>query len=160
MRDPIVIEPAGFDPRAGWQECREHVDKCGGLSHEDGEPNWSAAFGADPGCMSCPNCGEMYWAWGTIAECLDCQFRFPTNWWAAYSWGTQQKKREENPPSGVSPRFFVYTRETHAQRIGHPYYAYGYNNPVEDAWAEHDKIKWKEVVGSMNHYPEGVRLGI
>lgn len=35
MRDPIVIEPAGFNPRAGWQECSEYVDECGGLTHNE-----------------------------------------------------------------------------------------------------------------------------
>lgn len=146
MRDPIVIDPPGFDPRAGWQECSEYVEKCGGLTHEDGSPNWRAAFGADPGCCTCPNCGEYYWCWGKVIECLDCQFRFPTDWWAAYSWGVQAAKAKE--PFRVQ------------MRIGHPYYAHGYNNPVEDPWKEHDKLPWKEIVGSLDKYPEGVRFGL
>ena len=153
MRDPIVIDPPGFDPRAGWQECSEYVDKCGGLSHEDG------SFGADPGCCSCPKCGEMYWSWGTVAECLDCHFRFPTNWWAAYSWGVQAAKRDKDWVH-QNPSWTSYLKEKHAASIGHPYYRYGYEHPVEDAWKEHDKIPWAEVVGPMDKYPEGVRLGI
>lgn len=135
MRDPKIIDPPGFDPKAGWQECREYVDKCGGLTHEDGEVNWRAAFGADPGCCSCPNCGEMYWSWGRIIECLDCGFQFPTDWWAMYSWGVQATRRTNAPPY------------KHEERMQHPYYRYGFENPVEDAWEEHDKIKWKEILG-------------
>lgn len=157
MRDPIVIDPPGFDPRAGWKECSEYVEQCGGLAHEDGSVNWRAAFGADPGCMSCPNCGEYYWAWGRIAECLDCHFRFPTDWWAAYSWGVQAAKQDDRPKSGDTA-FEKYMHEKFQARRAHPYYAYGYNHPVEDAWKEHDKIAWKEIVGPMDKYPDGVRM--
>lgn len=160
MRDPIVIDPLGFDPRTGWQECREYIDQCGGLAHEDGSPNWRAAFGADPGCMSCPNCGEMYWAWGRVAECLDCHFRFPTDWWAAYSWGVQQKNREVNPPPAMrdDSAFRSYRVERRDAALLHPYYRYGYENPVEDAWKERDQIPWKDAVGSIDKYPEGARI--
>ena len=132
MRDPKVIDPPGFDPAAGWNECREFVDKCGGLEHSDGEPNWRAAFGADPGCCTCPNCGEYYWSWGRIVECLDCGFQFPTDWWPMYSWGVQAANRRE--------------RYKHDERMEHPYYRYGFENPVDDPWEQHDKIAWKDVL--------------
>lgn len=135
MRDPKVIDPPGFDPRAAWQECSEYVDKCGGLTHEDGEPNWRAAFGADPGCCTCPNCGEYYWSWGRIIECLDCQFQFPTDWWAMYSWGVQATRN-------------AIFRSSHKERMSHPYYRYGYEHPVEDPWKEHDKLPWKEIIAA------------
>jgi hypothetical protein len=136
MRDPKVIDPPGFDPKAGWQECREYVDKCGGLAHEDGEVNWRAAAGADPGVCSCPNCGEMYWSWGRIVECLDCAFQFPTDWWAMYSWGVQAATR-----NGPAYR--------QAERMEHPYYRYGFEHPVEDPWEQHDKLPWKEIMAHL-----------
>lgn len=87
--DPIVLDPPGFDTKAAWDECREYVEKCGGLSHEDGEPNWRAAFGADPGCCACPRCHESYWAWGRIQKCKKCGAEYETQWWAMLSWGVQ-----------------------------------------------------------------------
>ena len=37
MKDPIVIAPPDFDQKAAWQECREYVEKCGGIQHENGD---------------------------------------------------------------------------------------------------------------------------
>lgn len=151
MRDPKVIKPPGFDTQAAWQGCSAYVDKCGGMVHEDGEPNWRAAFGADPGCCSCPACGEMYWRWGTLVECLDCGFQFPTDWWAMYSWGVGSAKRAENPlPAASTKKFADYLERTHNERLSHPYYRYGFENPVEDAWEMHDKIPWKEIFPEAN----------
>lgn len=138
MRDPKVIDPPGFDPSAGWKEFREYVDQCGGLADEEGNVNWRAAFGADPGCCTCPNCGEYYWAWGRIIECLDCQFQFPTDWWAMYSWGVQATR---NPVFRVD--------HIHKKRLEHPYYRYGFEHPVNDAWKEHDKLPWKQIISEI-----------
>lgn len=114
--NPIVIDPHGFD-------------QAGGLAHEDGEPNWRAAFGADPGCCSCPACGETYWALGRRQRCVKCAFEYPTDWWPMYSWGSQAAGRKQ-----------VYQ---HAERMKHPYYRHGFENPVEDPWKEHHTEKWR-----------------
>lgn len=45
MKNPIVIDPPGFDQAAGWQECQEYVEQCGGIVYDNGEPNWCALFG-------------------------------------------------------------------------------------------------------------------
>jgi hypothetical protein len=134
-------------PASTWAECREYVEKCGGLSHEDGEPNWRAAFGADPGCCSCPKCKEMYWSWGAVIQCLDCGFTFPTDWWAMYSWGVQSERR-----SGRAS----FPDHIHTRRLAHPYYRYGFEHPVENPWEERERIDWKAAVGPMTAYPKGV----
>jgi hypothetical protein len=85
--DPIVLEPAGFTPEQGWAECEQYVKQCGGVTNKDGEVNWRAAFGADPGCCSCPACHVTYWAWGARVRCVRCAFEFPTDWWPMYSYG-------------------------------------------------------------------------
>ena len=141
MMDPIVIDPAEFSQQAAWDECRQYVEDCGGLAHDDGEPNWRAAFGADPGVCSCPACGEMYWAWGRKQRCVKCAFEYPTDWWSMYSWGCQAVGR---------PQF----RYKHNERMQHPYYRYGFLHPVSDPWKEHDKPEWRttirEVMMSIN----------
>lgn len=150
MKDPIVVDPPGFDCSAAWRECSEYVEKCGGLVHEDGEPNWRAAFGADPGCCSCPACHVYFWSWGRIIECTDCGFRFPTDWWCRYSWGSQQAHREKHPPPAMSdPRFAAYIAEEHAKSMNHPYYRYGYEHPSDDAVKEKDRIDWRTAVGPI-----------
>lgn len=136
MRNPIVIEPEGFTQDAAWGECREYVDKCGGLTHEGGEINWRAAAGADPGICSCPACGEMFWCWGSKQRCAVCGFEYPTDWWPMYSWGVQAAK---NPKQ----------KYKHEEYMQHPYYRYGFEHPVEDAWEQHDKIDWKSVFGKQ-----------
>lgn len=147
--DPIVIDPPGFDTKAGWKECAEYVEKCGGLTHDDGEPNWRAAFGADPGVCSCPNCGEYYWAWGIKQRCRKCAFEYPVDWWPMYSYGVQQRNREADPPPACREKHFRdYLKREHERRISHPYYRYGYEHPVKDPWAEHDKIPWKTVMAT------------
>lgn len=35
----------------------------------------------------------------------------------------------------------------HEERMEHPYYRYGFENPVEDAWEQRDKIEWAKVLG-------------
>ena len=134
MDDPIVIDPPNFDPAAAWAECRAHVDQCGGLAHEDGSPNWNAAFGADPGICSCPACGEMYWAWGKVQRCK-CGFEYPTDWWPMYSWGVQATRSA-----------LLQQSKRHEQRMDHPYYRYGFEHPVADPWAEHDRQEWRDEV--------------
>ena len=137
MKDPIVIDPPNFDQKEAWQECSDYVEQCGGMVHEDGEPNWRAAFGADPGCCSCPACGEMYWQWGRVQRCVVCAFEYPTDWWPMYSYGVQATRRE--------------TRYKHEERMKHPYYRYGFEHPVEDPWKEHNKQEWRDAIKAVMH---------
>lgn len=146
MKDPIVIDPPGFDQKAAWAGRRQYVEGCGGLAHEDGEPNWRAAFGADPGACSCPACGEKYWAWGRVIRCADCGFSFPTDWWPMYSRGVQSERRSLR---------VGFPDHIHTRRMAHPYYRYGFEHPVTDPWKEHDRIDWPAVVGSIEVYPAG-----
>ncbi len=139
LGDPDVIEPEGFSSEAAWKECRDYVDRCGGLVHEDGEPNWRAAFGADPGCCSCPGCGADYWAWGKRQRCKRCGMEYPTDWWSMYSSGVQQAKAKARGGEFCGA-------VTHDRNMGHPFYRYGFEHPVEDAWEQHDKIDWRAVL--------------
>jgi hypothetical protein len=129
MKDPIVVDPPGFDIDAAWQECKDYVDRCGGLSHPDGEPNMRAAFGADPGCCSCPACQEYHWAFGCVQKCTKCGFEYPTDWWPMYSYGAQA--------------FFCESKYKHEERLSHPYYRYGFEHPVDRPQDEMHKIDWK-----------------
>lgn len=139
MMNPNVIDPPGFDQKAAWQECRDYVEKCGGLTDENGEPNWRAAFGADPGLCSCPSCGETYWAWGRRQRCDRCGFEYPTDWWPMYSYGVQAAK------TGDARHGNKMLMERHERRLDHPYYRYGFEHPVDDAWLEKDRINWRTV---------------
>lgn len=134
--DPIVIDPPNFDQKAAWNECHEYVEKCGGLVHEDGEPNWRAAFGADPGVCSCPACGVMYWAWGRVQRCVKCSLEYPTDWWPMYSWGVSSARQEAT------------RRYRHDERMKHPYYRYGFEHPVADPWEECHTEAWRAAVAS------------
>lgn len=150
MKDPIVIEPAGFSTEAAWKGCSDYVERCGGLVDEDGEYNMRAAFGADPGCCTCPNCGEYFWQWGTLIECTECHFRFPPDWWPRYSEGVSDRKtvsgerkiRDEQ----ARQRWISSINEKLEKSMRHPYYRYGYEHPVESAWETHDKLPWKEIM--------------
>lgn len=133
MLDPIVIDPPNFDQKAAWDECCDYVDKCGGLSHEDGEPNWRAAFGADPGVCSCPACGEFYWMWGNRQRCVKCAFEYPTDWWPMYSWGSQAGRSDK-------------AKYKHPERLAHPYYRYGFENPTDDSWATCHTEQWRKTI--------------
>jgi len=144
--DPIVIDPPNFDQRAAWQECAEYVDKCGGLTHEDGEPNWRAAFGADPGVTSCPVCHEYYWAWGSKQRCVKCGFEYPTLWWPSYSKGVSDGLVMAGKRPAMTPGHASYIKWRQAMRAGDVYYWHGFNNPVEDAWGQSRAIDWKAVV--------------
>lgn len=144
--NPIVIDPPDFDQDAAWAECRQFVEQCGGLEYPDGEPNMRAASGADPGCCSCPMCDEMYWAWGRIQRCAKCNFEYPTDWLAMYSWGSQARTSERTP----AYRF--------DERMKHPYYRYGFENPVRDPWSTKTTPEWKAAIreymskgGPMNY---------
>lgn len=128
IKEPIVLEPKGFDNARAWQECTGYVAKCGGIQHEGGEVNWRAAAGADPGIVSCPACGIHLWGWGVRLQCPDCSFEFPRDWWSMYSWGVGAAKQA--------------VRYKHDARMDHPYYRYGFEHPVDDPWEEHDKIDW------------------
>lgn len=124
MKDPIVLEPKGFDMEAAWGECAKYA----------GGNDYFSASRADPGCCTCPNCHEYFWAWGRLIQCTECSFIFPTDWWPMYSYG-------------VNAAHNAYSDRLHAERLTSSYYQYGFEHPVEDAWVEHDKIDWKAVIG-------------
>ena len=74
LMEPIILEPAGLTPEQGWAECQPYADA---LVASNGDNMW-AAFGADPGVTSCPECKQKYWAWGTRLKCVQCGAEFPT----------------------------------------------------------------------------------
>ena len=125
LKDPIVIDPPNFDIKAEWDRCRTYVDRM-----EAAGRDLAAAFGADPGVCSCPSCKEMHWAWGRQQRCTSCGFEYPTDWWPMYSYGVCAARHE-------------IARYAHKERISHPYYKYGFENPVEDALYARDTIDWK-----------------
>ncbi len=138
MNDPVVIDPQTFDQKAAWQECSEYAEKCGGMQHEDGEPNMRAAAGADPGVCSCPACKEMYWRWGCAHKCKSCGFIYPTDWWPMYSYGVQAARKATGIP--------IYN---HAVRLQHPYYRYGFEHPADGQPHETAQtIDWRAAVGN------------
>lgn len=153
MRDPIVIDPTGFDQKAAWQECHDYVENCGGLSYEDGEPNWRAAFGADPGCCSCPACNEYYWQWGRVQKCAVCGFEYPTDWWPAYSEGCDDGLRLSGRRFGTDAEFnkrmLDYSHKRYEKRKVNPYYRWGFEHPVIEAWWHKNKINWPFVLSTQ-----------
>ena len=132
---PIVIDPPNFDIKKAWGWHRDEVAKCGGLTYEDGEPNWQAAFSADPGCCGCPRCDATTWAFGRKQQCARCGFAYPVDAWAMYSYGVQAAQREAK--WGLLSE--------HARRMEHPYYRYGYEHPTEDIWGEFKRTNWAEI---------------
>lgn len=148
IKDPIIIDPPGDTAEAGWRECQSYVEKVGGMVYPDGEVNMRAAFGADPGCCSCPNCGQMFWAFGRIIKCTECEFEFPTDWWGMYSYGVNASRPDPPYVAGLSQNARAGLAQMHQDRLSHPYYKYGFEHPVTDAWEEHDKLPWKEIIGA------------
>lgn len=150
IKDPIIIDPPGETATQGWESCHRYVEQCGGLAYDDGEVNWRAAFGADPGCCSCPNCKQMFWAFGRVIECTECKFQFPTDWWSKYGSGVSDARRLNGstvcPDPQVNERMLTLVRGELEERMKHPYYRYGFEHPVESAWDEHDKLPWKEIM--------------
>jgi hypothetical protein len=153
VKDPVVIDPEGFDVSEAWRRCQEYVKGCGGLYHEDGEPNWRAAFGADPGVSSCPNCGQYYWAFGKRIRCSECAFEFPPDWWPMYSYGVSDgglvKGFREIPDADSRRRLVEGVKSRLTERMQHPYYRYGFDHPVEDAWENRTKVPWKDIMGQL-----------
>jgi hypothetical protein len=138
--EPIILDPANLTPEQGWDECHRYVEKCGGLTDGDGEVNWRAAFGADPGICTCPACHQQYWAWGRRHRCRQCGFEYPTDWWPMYSYGVNAATSEQRG-SKVHIQNSQALRDLHERRLAaHPYYRYGFEHPVEDPWKEHDRI--------------------
>lgn len=145
--DPIVIDPPDFDQASAWAECNKWVEDCGGLSGCGGEPNWKAAFGADPGVCSCPACGEYYWCWGRMQRCIKCSFEYPTDAWPKYSAGVNARRRFDSPPPALSsPDIMNRFRARHARDMKHPYYRYGFEHPPDSAFDEFKRIDWKSVL--------------
>jgi hypothetical protein len=141
---PIVIDPPNFDQKAAWGECEQFVEKCGGIAHEDGEPNWKAASGADPGCCSCPACQKYYWAWGRRQRCAACGFEYETDAWAMYSWGTHAGRVAAGKVK-MEPRMISYFAKSAQERMSHPYYRYGYEHPVDKPQDEFKRLNWREI---------------
>jgi len=154
LMDPIILEPAGLTSASGWDECRRYVEQQGGLTYQngpcEGEVNWRAAFGADPGVCSCPACHQRYWAWGTRQRCVLCAFEYPTDWWPMYSYGVGEAKRKGRGWAFTSPHFHEGLDRLHQSRMVHPYYRYGFEHPVDDAWKEHDRIDWRAALGEAS----------
>lgn len=98
----------------------------------------------DPGVCSCPACGEYYELAGRCIRCT-CGFAFPTDWWSEYSHGVSDGKRVQ---AGGQMSGGMKRRIDH-----HPYYKHGFENPVEDAWEQHDKIEWMQIVGPTETLP-------
>lgn len=150
MKDPIVIDPPGFEQGRAWKEFQDYVNGCGGVQYPDGEVNWRAAFVADPGCNSCPACGEYYWQWGRRQRCVVCGFEYETDWWPAYSEGCDCGLRLSGhrvcPSADYQERSLDYASRKKAARWDHPYFRFGFEHPVHDAWWHHDKIDWRYVL--------------
>lgn len=153
MKDTIVIDPPGFSQRGAWQECSEYVEECGGLANDEGEVNWRAAFGADPGCCSCPSCGTYYWAWGRVQKCVDCGFEYQTDWWPAYVDGCRDGRLISGLHTCPDPKFHSrmveFAQRRFEQRKDHPYYRWGFDHPVVEEWFHHDKIDWRFVFSTQ-----------
>lgn len=132
--DPIVVDPPDFNADAAWDECKQWVDDHGGLSN-DNPRQMAAACGADPGCCACPACEAYYWMLGRRQRCRECGFEYPTDWWPMYSYG-------------VSAGLSHLRRYHHDDRMKHPYYRYGFEHPVSDAWEESKRIDWRTAMGS------------
>ena len=126
---PIVIDPPDFDQDAAWKECQQWVDQHGGMG-DDNPRQMAAAAGADPGCVACPSCGVYYWMFGWRQRCRECGFEYPTDWWPMYS-------------DGVSAGLSDQQRYRHAARMANPYYRYGFEHPVADAWEQSKLIDWR-----------------
>ena len=148
MKDPIVIDPPGFDQKAAWNECREYVAACGGLDHEDGSVNWRAAFGADPGCCSCPHCGEYFWSWGRAIRCTECGFVFPTDWWPKFSEGCQDGRRLAGltvcPSADAQATMLDYARRR-SEKTTHAYYRFGFEHCLASPVFMYQRLPWKMI---------------
>lgn len=156
--EPCVIDPPDFSASEAWNECREYVDKCGGLSHDDGSVNLRAAHGADPGICGCPACGRTAWAFGIRHRCRTCGFEYPINAWAMFSWGVQAKWHETNPPPAArNKRYAAHMRKEKERRMPHPYYRYGYEhgdqfNRSTRLYETFKTLPWRKI---MNNTPHG-----
>lgn len=145
MKNPKVLMPPGFDVDEAWKGCREWVD-----SKEPG--SIAAAAGADPGCCSCPACGEMYWNWGVFVEC-DCGFQFPTDWWSQYSKGCNDARRVAG--CGEMSGGMRHRRESN------PYYREGFDDPPDgDAWKAKDSVDWRAVASDWKPQAERAPFAI
>lgn len=146
IKDPIIVDPPGQTPEDGWKDCADWVEKSGGMVHSDGEPNIRAAFGADPGVSTCPHCKQMFWAFGRIIRCTECAFEFPTDWWGMYSYGVNAGHPDPPYVAALPQDARARLDQLHQDRLSHPYYKYGFEHPVDDAWEEHEKLPWKQIM--------------
>lgn len=63
MRHGEYVSGWKFD----WQEARQYVDRMYAAGRDI-----AAAHGADPGCVSCPACGELHWREFEVFRCARC----------------------------------------------------------------------------------------
>ena len=98
----------------------------------------------DPGVCSCPKCNGFYEYAGRVIR-SDCGFAFPTDWWSMYSKGCSDGLRVAN---GAAVSGGMKRRCDH-----HPYYRYGFEHPVKEAWEEKENIDWTVTVGSIESLP-------
>ncbi len=135
IRTPIIIDPPDCDQEQAWQQCQKEAEQ---VYRPDGEVNWRAAFGADPGACSCPMCSQSHWNLGLIHRCTECGFEYPTNWWWMLSWGVAYAQ-------GSRSGFALLSR-MHDEYMAHPYYRYGVEHPDIDPWNDRHKINWRDVL--------------
>lgn len=69
MKHAKLLSKQNFD----WEAGKRAMEN---LSNEDGEINWGAAFAADPGVTSCPNCGTYFWDEAEELQCTECDTKF------------------------------------------------------------------------------------
>lgn len=68
---PIILTGKAFD----WDEGARYG---AAAVNVDDSVNWRAAFFADPGVMSCPQCKEHLWREGDTVRCPHCSSEFET----------------------------------------------------------------------------------
>lgn len=146
LGDPIVVDPPDFDVDAAWTWHRNEVVRLGGLATVDGEPNWAAAFVADPGVCSCPKCRADYWAFGKVQQCRACGFVFPTGAWPMYSDGV-------NAARLYSRHGMVHNPARHESRLKNPYYRHGFEHPPGNTYETFRRLDWPAIVAGYEATP-------
>lgn len=146
INDPIILDRKHIDQAAVWAECEEASDH---VINEDGTTNWRAAHSADPGICHCPKCKQDHWAIGHWHKCTKCAYVYPSDAWAMFSWGYQQREREHGGPgsemwANLTPECRAGLEKIKARRMAHPYYRYGYEHPEvgDDPWRAFKVLDW------------------
>ncbi len=81
---------------------------------------------------------------------MTCGFEYQTDWWSQYSSGCDSGLRctgQRNcPDPKVNDLFLKSIRRDLDKKLSHPYFRFGFEHPVHDAWWHHDKIDWRFVL--------------